>query len=776
LTPNLLRRLRVPGLALALAITVFLGLKASSVGVERDNQSLRSSDAVELRNYDEFKAAFGNDDDILVAIGHPRLLTADGLTLLADLTTRIEAMDGVGDAWSLIDAEEIVAGEAGAEPRPLLPPPYDVVGIEARAAAALDRNPDFTGWLVSPDRLAAGIVVEIEDRPADSIYRSALVASLRKLAPLVAARGGEFHLTGVPVQKIDVSDYVDRDQRVLLPAAVVVLGLTLALFFRHISGVVVPLAAAGVTVVWTIGAYSLAGLSVNAITALLPPVMLVVAIATTIHVYDAWLAGHTPALSKGEHAPPPAAGFDRAVLAVRAVFVPALLCAVTTSQGFLSLVFGSDLPAVRQFGVFAAFGTVVAFVTSVTLVPAALGAMKPPPHRASDEHGWTLRFLDATSSLATRRPWTVIVVFGAITIALAAGIPRIRSNTDLVGFLKPDAPLRIDTAWIDQHLTGTLPFDFVVRRADGRPVPTPDSLRRLEAFEASIRARDHVAGVTSALALVRQVNRAETGGTALTLPDDAGRLQGQLDLLDESGHSLVRRFATPGMTALRVSVRLRSVGTAESAPLVAAIGEDAARILGPDFVVVPVGSLWMVVHDSENLVRQQVTSFGSAIVLVVAAIGLLLRSWTFTLVALIPNVMPIVWTGGLMGYAGVELSTGTAMIASAVLGLVVDDTIHYLSYYQRVHRGEADGDATEAIRRTSRAVGAPVTAASTSLVLGFWVGAVGSFLPTVYFSLLTGLTMITGVVCDLLVLPASLVLLDRAGRRSRKGPGALPAC
>jgi predicted RND superfamily exporter protein len=101
------------------------------------------------------------------------------------------------------------------------------------------------------------------------------------------------------------------------------------------------------------------------------------------------------------------------------------------------------------------------------------------------------------------------------------------------------------------------------------------------------------------------------------------------------------------------------------------------------------------------------------------------------------------------------------MIASAVLGLVVDDTIYYLSHYRRVYAG----DAAAAIRDTARAVGAPVTAASASLILGFWVGAFGSFRPTIYFSLLTGLTMITGVLCDLLVLPASLVMFDRHARR-----------
>src|SRR5207237_1262321 len=143
---------------------------------------------------------------------------------------------------------------------------------------------------------------------------------------------------------------------------------------------------------------------------------------------------------------------DRAALAVRAVFVPALLCAVTTSQGFLSLLIGGDLPAVHEFGIFAAFGSVVAFVVAMTIVPVALSGVTPPAHRASEVHGWTFRLLGATSGLATRRPALVLAIFTAVTIALSAGIPLIRTNTDLVRFLREDAPLRIDTTWIDENL------------------------------------------------------------------------------------------------------------------------------------------------------------------------------------------------------------------------------------------------------------------------------------------------------------------------------------
>jgi uncharacterized protein len=752
LTPALLRRLSLPIFLVAGALTAWLGFHAATIGIEHDNASLRTTDLDELGTYAEFREAFGNDEDILVAIAHPRLLDADGLSLVANLTKDIAAMDGVARVWSLATAEELVAGDTGAEPKPLLTPPWNAPDIRSRAEAALERNPDFNGWLVSKDRRVAGIVVELEDRPDDTEYRTHLVAALRALAPHVAQAGGELHLTGVPVQKIDVSDYVDRDQKVLLPAAVVVLSITLALFFRHFSGVLVPVAVAGITVAWTVGLYAATGHSTNAITALLPPVLLVIALATTIHVYDAWLEDRE---GGGDD------GYARATRAVRAVFVPGLLCAVTTAQGFFSLTLG-DLPAVRQFGIFAAFGAFAAFVIAMTVAPAALARIRLPANRTTRGHGWTRRLLDASSDLATERPGAVLIAFAAVTVVAIAGIPMVRSNTDLVGFLRKDAPLRMDTEWIDANLGGTLPLEFLIRRKDGSPVADLATVRALDEIERRTREREHVAGTTSVLALVRQVHRAESESGKLELPADAETLQGELDLLDESGHALVNRFVAPEATALRLTVRLRSVGSAVSAPLVKEIRRDAAALLPADVEFLPTGTLWEVVRDSDSLVENQVLSFASAIVLVVAAIGLLLRSVAFTLVAMIPNVMPILWTGGLMGYAGIDLSTGTAMIASAVLGLVVDDTIHYLSYYRRVY----DGDAVAAIRRTSLAVGAPVTVASTSLVLGFWVGALGSFLPTIYFSLLTGLTMITGVLCDLLVLPASLVLLDRAGRRS----------
>ncbi len=740
-------------IVLVVLVTALLAGRAARLGIESDNESLNAKDPAGTLAYAEFKAAFGNDEDLVVALSHPSLLRGEGLALVDDLTEEIAALDGVRHVWSLTSAEEIVAGALGAEPKPLVPRPLDSGDVTTRVTSALDRNPELTGWLISRDRRTAGFLVEIDDRPDDTAYRSAIIERIRALGVELAEGGGQhgvaLHLAGVPVQKHDVSEHVARDRRVLLPLAVVVLALTLGAFFRRLDGVVLPLGVAGLTVLWTLGAYAASGFELNAITSLLPPVLLVVALAASVHVYDAWREGY----GGGGDA------ITRVAAAVRVVAVPAALCAVTTAQGFLSLAV-SEMPAVRQFGVFAALGVAVSFLIGMTVVPALLTLFRSPPRPASAEHGPTIRLLEASARLATTWPRAVLATFGFVTIVAAAGIPLVRSDTDLVGFLAKDSALRRDTEVIDAELGGAAALEFMVRSRGGGTAVSLDAVQRLAALEHAVRTLPYVTTATSITALLGQVHRAETGSVVAAVPNDAEQLAEYLDLLQESGHPLVRRFLANDRRAARLTVRMRAVGTAESTPVVERILEDGARLLGDAYELVPTGALYHVVRDSNRLIAQQTKSFTAAIVMVVVAIGFLFRSLTFTFVALIPNVMPIVWTGGLMGYLGIALSTGTAMIASAVLGLVVDDTIHFLSHYRRAYRG----DAIAAIHAATREVGAPVTVAAVSLVLGFWVGALSSFQPTVYFSLLSGLTMITGVLCDLLVLPAALVLLTSKQR------------
>jgi len=270
--------------------------------------------------------------------------------------------------------------------------------------------------------------------------------------------------------------------------------------------------------------------------------------------------------------------------------------------------------------------------------------------------------------------------------------------------------------------------------------------------------------VQSVLSLLSAIHRAETNGNGWQLPDDQDALLDAFDLLEAAGDDpIVRRLIDPEFRHARVRAQIHAVGSAVAAPLEDRILDQARVIFGPDYALAVTGAFHRMTRDSNRLVERQLESFSLAFVLVILAVGAMFRSLRLMAVAIVPNVIPIVWTGGLMGFAGIPLSTGTTMIASVVLGLAVDDTIHYLTRFQR----ERSRGVRAAICATTTGTGRALVISSAVLVIGFWVGALGSFKPTIYFSLLTGITMISALLCDLLVLPASLALWDPARREGK---------
>lgn len=413
----------------------------------------------------------------------------------------------------------------------------------------------------------------------------------------------------------------------------------------------------------------------------------------------------------------------------------------------------------RQFGVFAALGVAIAFAAAMKLIPIGLAFIEPRVPAAKNV-GVLDRLLAVCASLAARRPRLVLAVFLGVTVAASAAIPLIRNNTNLVGFLDHDEPLSRDTMFIDREPMGANAVELMVEGVGGESLASADAIRKLAALERSILQRPQVDVVLSVLPVLRQIHRAETVGGDLRLPATEADVATACDLLEAgSDQPLVRKVISPDPTQARLSVRLRSIGTADAAAMTDAFVADGRSILGDSFRLVPTGAFHHVARDSNRLVVARIKSFSLALLLVFLAVGFLFRSPRLTLLSLVPNTAPILWTGGLMGVFGIDLSTGTVMIASAVPGLVVDDTIHFLTQYTRLYAG--DGPA--AVRGTMRGIGRALVMNNLVLVLGFWVGCFGSFNPTVCFSLFSGVTMISALLCDLLVTPACLLLFGGPG-------------
>ena len=737
-----LGRGRYPVLACLLLFTAVMTVFAVDVPVEQDTRSMSAQQPVQLADHERFLDLFGDDEDLLLSVTPPQLLTPATLALLTEITQRLEGMAGVRRVLSLSNARQLVSGRYGAEERPLLPQAYNT-DFASTTQAALKANPEYEGLLISADHKTAGLLITLKDQRGDPAQRHRLIGEVRKLMASLAERA-EFHLTGVGVQQNDVASYIQRDQQVILPLVAIVLMIMLALIFRRFSGILLPLLATGISLIWTMGLYTLCGLELNTITSLLSPVVMVLAVSNSIHLYNGWLH-----LDGGD---------DRRVILladkVDQLLVPCLFTALTTALGLISLTI-SSVPAVRQFGLFAAVGVMISFFVTLTLVPVALSYLPLPGRRYQEGIGLLRWMLQAIANLTIRHPRAIILIATLLVGVSLAGLPKLQNNTALVAFLNSDAPLAIDTRYIDAHLAGVNALEFMLDKQDGSPLAGHADYAKFEEFEALAHQQQPVASVFSILSLLRQLHHAESGNSKSELPADDDELRYELDLLGMAeDRSMQSRFLTPDLQTARVSVWLHDVGSRSAAVVTKNLLDQGRTLLGPDYRLTPTGSFYQMNLDSNRLVTDMIKSFSLSIGLVLLSILVLLRSLRMTLLAMIPNVIPIIWTMGLMGFCGIDLSTGTAMIGAVVIGLAVDDTIHYMVHYRRTYAGVA----SKAVMNTTTQTGRALMIASLVLAVGFWVGCFSSFKPTIYFSLLVGGTLLGALICDLLVLPACLIL------------------
>ena len=315
------------------------------------------TDGADLAQLRRCNALFGPDEIIVLALHSDRLFSADILDRIDRLTRRVAELPHVSRVLSPTNARDVDGDELG--PFPVIPYRRVLDGemTPQELGRMLAAHPLFGGILVSRDARTSALLIEVERLEHDSSYRSRLVDSVRELAR-ENADGLTVHVAGIPVEKVDVARYIRRDQRLLVPLIFAVMAACMALLYRHLVGVLVPITVMAVVLVWTLGLYSLSGHSLNPVTSLLGPVILVVSLAGAVHFLNHYLV----ALGRE-------AGTRQALRrAFELACVPCFNAAFTTAVGFASLAL-MPIPALRNFGSFAALGVMLAFPLTMVLVP-----------------------------------------------------------------------------------------------------------------------------------------------------------------------------------------------------------------------------------------------------------------------------------------------------------------------------------------------------------------------------------------------------------------------
>jgi predicted RND superfamily exporter protein len=784
-------RQRWAALLATIAVTGGLLAQLPRLVVDNSTESFLKSDDPAVVRYNRFREQFGRDDKILIAITEGDLFSRPFLERLRALHEAIESEVAlVTEVESLVNAR-FTRGEGG-----------DLVvgelleewpGTSAELALFEERvrsNPLYVNTLVSPDLSATAIAVTPEtysqqgvgpdelggfddlapgrgaDAGRDPVWLTAaegdaLITQLYGVIDRFDEPGFRIHMAGALPMTWRINQGMMRDFSIFLPVTLALMGAILGLLFRRIGGVLLPLLVVGLSLGATLGVMILLGIPGSTAVQILPVFLLTVGVCDAVHilalVYRLRMEGadEEGAIAKA---------LAHSGLAV-------LMTSVTTAAGMVSFV-TSEMAAIQHLGVLAPIGVFLAFVYTLVLLPALLAIFPlPAPRRGRIARG-LFPFepaLVAAGRFAVRSPWRVMLPATGLMVIAVLGALQITFSHNGLRWFPEDDRTRIDFETIDGTFGGSVSMDLLVDTGRSGGLYEPELLRAIErvSFEIANAAVEPVAVARSVsiLDIVEETHQAlnENRAEMRRVPETREAVAQELLLFEQSGSDDTEEFVDGRYRMARVNMRVPFVDALLFPPFLREAEAIASARLGDGVEHEVTGLMSLLARIFDAVIVSMGRSYVFAIAVITPLMMLLLGSLRRGLVSMVPNLLPIVAVLAVMGWGGIAIDTTTMLIGAMVIGIAVDDTIHFMHKFHRYF--EDTGDLELAVTETLRTTGSALLFTSIVLVAGFAVFGLGEMSNVRIFGLLASFAAAVALLADLLVAPALLTLVERTRRR-----------
>ncbi len=761
------RRFLLSGLIILGAL--ILGPRAQITRIDNDLTAWFTKTDPIYQDYERLRHEFGGSRTLIIAFEGDGLFTEPALEYLRRVSQAIELVPTVDRVHGLPTATIVEAtpptGDAvadgdggGIEVNPLIAPsgPIDADLVKARAIG----DPMLRGDLVSNDGRTVAFFITFDEDRIDAL-RGRVLDDIQRIVRTGLPDGVRAHFNG----SIEISETYNRVTLANMERFTpLILGCTIAalyLMFRSARKTALVVFAIFISIAWTVGLYMTVGFSYNVLSSMIVPLVVVLAIADDVHIAQHF--GEVLRETNGDKE----AAFKASI---RHLTVPLLAASGTTALGMLSLA-TSHVYAVRTFGIGAAMGVMIDFAISIVLVPTLLSLGKPDL-RPPPQERWLMRPMTAIARFACARPRTVLAVAAVLAAIATAGMYQLRVDTNHINFFAKRHPLSQSADVIDRQLSGV--YNFVVY-FEGPPdsMRDPEVLARMDRYTAQLAVLPNVRKITSILDYIKRANRELHDGSIAEerLPSSRELIAQELLVLglSDDGRRELERVVSSDFSRAQITVRLASM----SSDIVFEQVNEADRLAQAAFAgtgVTPTvtGSGRLFAQLDHYLVMSQISSFGTAFFTVFTVIFVIFRSFRFGLLAIVPNLFPVIAVLGAMGWLDISMNVATVMVASVALGIVDDDTIHFISRYRR---DVASGSGTdEAILAATTHEGR--AAITTALInsCAFSTLLLSEYRPTAWFGGLLALTMVVAFLAEVFILPATIKLLPRffAAERLRR--------
>ena len=730
---------------LVVVLTGFTGYQITKMQINSDVISSLPDDDPDAALLKRVATQFGSNMMGMVILESDDTLQKETLEHVLQIKETIEGMDGIIYVHSLtniIDISEIGIGN--------LVDIYDLPDTEEELLALKERvfsKEMYKGSIVSEDGTATLIVFSLsEDANIEEVANAVMEKTQAMDLPET------LYYAGSPMMVTSIAKLISSDLTFLLPIAFLLIALILALFFKTVRGVLLPLITVVIAIVWTLGIMALLGYKMSMISNNIPIILLAVGSAYTIHVLNR--------INEMKDT-------DRRKALLKAliyIFIPVLLAAITTAIGFMSFIFGAYLEMIREFGIFTSLGTFFAALLSLFFIPALIASFsiynKGANRNTRGSKNTLLEnyFLIPLKNLLVEHPkyiltsWTVLILISII------GIFMIKRSVDIQEYFKKDNPARTAENIMINKFGGSKPI-FVVFQGD---IMNPDVLNTIVTTSEYMKQSPDVRTTQSIANLIMEINLA-IGEGIRRIPPEQDMVE-QLWSFSLDGNDIVRTYVNEDLDEAIIISKFISPDNKAKKEFAAYMKSFIEEHSTEDCKIEITGMPFVDITMDTSLIRSQFGSLSIAIIMVIIFVGLILRSLKTGIFATIPIIAAITILFGVMGFSGIPLNIATVLVASVALGIGIDYSIHVISNVKHLMKTR-DDDISNALEETILISGKAIVINVISVSAGFLVLLFSEMVPLQYFGFLVALSMICSGVGSLTLLPVILILDNRKMKR-----------
>jgi predicted RND superfamily exporter protein len=748
---NLSKKLSILIIVVIVFITGLTGFLGSQLTFDYDFEHFFPQNDPDLEYFLDFRKTYENDNDyILIAIGSDDgVFNVDFLQKATDFSNDLKKLNHVERIISPTHIKQPIFNAFGFIEIPLLH--INDSSKYANDRLRIQKSKEYAGTLFSKDLNSICIVVHntqiITKKASDELLND--IENLIKKYDFDSVhyagkiRGQKTYLTKMKTELI-----------VFLSISMLLIVLFLTISFKSIFGIIVPIATVFISIVWVLGVMQFTGKSLDVMTTLLPTILFVVGMSDAVHIINKY----TEELRNGKPK------LEAVKLTFKEVGLATLLTSVTTAVGFITLMMLGIKP-IQEFGLYTALGVLIAFIVAITFLPALLSLIKKPKIANKPHHlvFWK-RILSEVFLLTMRHPKKIILFSLGFTTLAFIGLFQLKIDYHLLEDLSEKDPLQQDFRFFENQYAGIRPFEMTINIKDKKSsVFDYEVMQEMSKTQDYLQQQYGVGYIFSPVSIVKLLNKALHSGNNnyYKIPSNSETYTKVLKKLNHpSLKKSLKKIVRSDNKQCRFTGKMDDVGSKKANELNANFETYFNKSINTSVIQYKMtGTALLVDKNNEFLAINMITGLGIAFLLIAIVIGLLFRSFKMAIISLIPNFIPLIIIGGIMGYFGHAINMSTSIIFTIAFGIAVDDTIHFLSKFKIEQQKEIP--FLYAIKRTYLSTGKAIILTTLILCGGFLSLIFSDFKSTYLIGIYVSITLFIAVITDLFLLPVLLIIFKK---------------